>query len=138
MDLLRAEKSGLQSGVESRQSAIDSIILQNHPIFSRIQKLTNTKYRVFFSNIDEMEAWLKARQYHSVVEDEWDNENDREYITGGESKTLLKVKSQLFDEKGFLLPMLSSDWSENFVISARLRPSPSWTAGAKLDDDIPF
>lgn len=139
VELLKEEKLGLQSGIESRQGAIDAIILQNHPLFSRLQKICNAPYRVFFTNIDEMESWLKARQFTLLDRSAWDSPLEREYMYDSESnRRLLKIRGSLFDDKSALRPILPAEWSNDMVSSVRLRTPPRNAGAATVDDDIPF
>ena len=41
--------------------AIQQVLLANHPVFHRLQQLTNTAYRVFFADEGELNQWLKTR-----------------------------------------------------------------------------
>ena len=39
--------------------AIQHILLANHPVFQRFQELTKTAYRVFFTDEEELNKWLR-------------------------------------------------------------------------------
>jgi hypothetical protein len=53
----------LSTSNQDKDLALQSILLTNHPIFIRLGKLTKTDYRVYFTNREEMEIWLKARNW---------------------------------------------------------------------------
>jgi hypothetical protein len=40
--------------------AIKHILIKNHPLFDKIKKFLKIPYRVYFENVEEMEALLNA------------------------------------------------------------------------------
>jgi hypothetical protein len=141
VELLRNERSGLQDVVHGREKALDAIIVQNHPVFNRLRTLTGAPYRIFFTSKEEMDVWLKARQWEPVVKEAWDSESDREYIRDGKSssQTLLYVSEQLFDVDGRLRMMLPGEWDANFVRTKTLKADqPPPRSPRQPPDDIPF
>lgn len=117
--------------------AIRGILINNHPIFPRLAKLLGAQYRVFFTNREELNAWLEARGFTPVPTDAWDDENVEEWVEKSDTKPevkLLKVPSSEFDSRG-ALRIPSSEWDENRVtmgVSANPASPPSGP------DDIPF
>lgn len=114
-------------------AAVEEIILSNHPIFNHLRKLLDVKYRVYFTNINELSDWVKARSFRQVEEEGWDDSNFMEWINKKDDPTnwkLLKVKVSLFDEQKRLKPMNPSNWDEKCVSIVNLPQ--------KFDDDIPF
>src|SRR5690606_34478915 len=66
---------------KNSDTAIKEILLSNHPVFMSLKEVTNTPYRIFFSNKEELEIWLKARQFSEKdVFDYDDYDNNYEYI----------------------------------------------------------
>lgn len=113
--------------------AVTYIMLMNHPVFAQIQKLIGVKYRVFFTNRDEFEAWLKARSFRRIKEEQWDAPDVEEWINkqGQKSHLLLQFDQSLFDTSGKLVVLPPDDWNEQRVVLKELPAPPD-------DDDIPF
>ncbi|MCP4370285.1 MAG: DUF4062 domain-containing protein [Deltaproteobacteria bacterium] len=92
--------------------AIQNILLANHPVFRQFATLTNANYRVFFTNMDELNDWLKVRQYgvntdldkESVAE--WTNEDTGNYIV---------LTEEIFDDSGKLKPYSDDEWNEKWL-----------------------
>jgi hypothetical protein len=102
--------------IERRFQVLESnaeIIQPSHPIFRRIADLTNTSYRVYFSNTSELEQWLMAQQWN-VKEYSWDGipivwQHEKE------SKSLKFVNDDIFDEQGELNPYTEKDWRDDWI-----------------------
>lgn len=111
---------------------VQYILLLNHPLFSHLQKLLGVKYRVFFTNRAEFEAWLRARSYKRVREENWDHPSIEEWINTSNKEThyLLQFDRSLFDSDGKLIVISPDQWSDKRVCLKEL-PAPP-------DDDIPF
>jgi hypothetical protein len=131
VDLLKTQASHSQGAQAIKEQALDSIIIQNHPLFSVLKRKLNIPYRVFFTNTQEMAQWLKgARQMNPVDEDNWDDKWVREYVherdrRSGKEEWLLKIPNNLFDDFGNLKPMLPGDWDDkrvNMSNTQKLRP----------------
>ncbi|MGE8134457.1 DUF4062 domain-containing protein [Novosphingobium subterraneum] len=112
----------------SRDAEIKAITLPSHPSFSRIQRVMKVPYRVYFTNIDELNTWLKARSFEPVAESAWDNKNYREWIHGKKEKVydILKVYTELFNENGLFIPD-QIDWN-NSLIKRESRPTDEFIA----------
>jgi hypothetical protein len=135
VELLRNEQTALQTSMGVRETALDAIIIQNHPIFSRLKKLTNTSYRVFFTNLSEMKTWLKARNWSEIDEILWEKPDFIEFIQHIQGQGfLLHISVTLFSEDGTLKMMLPGEWSDNLVRSKKLPDPPA----NNTDDEIPF
>jgi hypothetical protein len=114
----------------SKDDAIKSILLANHPAFRRFADLLNVKYRVYFTTRDELTAWLRARSYVAVEKKsmdvdsaaEWSNAKDRMY---------LKLTKNIFDKNGKLQTYSEDQWKDDWVQMRDEDFEPS-------DDDIPF
>jgi hypothetical protein len=105
----------------------------NHPVFGQLQKLIGVKYRVFFTNRSEFEAWLKARSYKPVKEEQWDDPSVEEWINTQDKKAylLLQFDSSLFDVDGKLVVVPPDQWSSMRVALKEIPAPPD-------DEDIPF
>ena len=98
---------------KNKDDAIRQIILANHPAFRRFATLTNTNYRVYFTNIDELNSWLKARSYKQADKDKYDGDSIYEW-SGNEG--YIKVTVDIFNEDGSLKPYSESDWDNDWII----------------------
>jgi hypothetical protein len=105
--------------VEERKNgdqAFKEILLANHPAFSELQTLLTIPYRIFFSNIKELNELLKARSFKPVAPDAWDGPENHEWLNSKTSPNqLLKINSDLFDEEEKLKIITPDQWSESFV-----------------------
>lgn len=118
----------------SSKEAIKNILLPDHPIYRRIQKITNSPYRIYFTNIDELNAWLNVRSFKPVDESLWDDDEHREWVNQRSDNgvtDLLKMHTSLFDKDGRLV-VESLKWDENFVTREKRTP------GFMDADDVPF
>ena len=111
--------------------AIRDILLTSHPIFGQLKKLLNIPYRVFFVNLDELNAWLSARNFEPVEKEQWDDENIMEWISTkrGKKKKLLKISSDIFEEDGRLKIFTPEEWDPEKVQLVDLKDD---------DDEFPF
>lgn len=119
---------------KSRDQAIRSILLANHPVFRRLADLTHTTYRVYFSNRQERDRWLAARGWKPVPREELDEESLEEWINE-KSDAYLKFTAGLFDENENLLIFTPEDWDDSWISRVTIKPKPSPTDD---DDDVPF
>jgi hypothetical protein len=120
----------------NKDEAIKSILLVNNPVFSRLARLTQTDYRVFFSNRGEMEAWLNARGFKHVSPDKADPDSVDEWFL----KRLgsLRFTTNIFDDNGRLKAFDASEWQDDWITLIKPSP-PTPPKGLELtDDDIPF
>ncbi|OYV42180.1 MAG: hypothetical protein B7Z75_13850, partial [Acidocella sp. 20-57-95] len=103
-------------------------------------------YRVFFTNLTEMEQWLKARTIVALDEGVWDSRASREYLyernRGSVTEQwILRIQNDLFDDFGNLKPMLPGDWDDKKVVYSKYVEVPAQVASSgasSLDDEIPF
>jgi hypothetical protein len=126
--------SSAQNEKDSAKDAIKNILLPNHPIYRRIQKLLNSPYRIYFTNIDELNSWLNVRSFKPVDAAFWDDEYHREWVnqrSGDDTTDLLKIHVSLFDDDG-QLRVESVEWKDDLVIREK-RP----VTGIDTDD-LPF
>ena len=113
---------------KNRDDAIKSILLTNHPAFQRLSELTKTPYRVFFSTRNEMEAWLKTRNWNQIPADALYKGSVEEWVQEKRAKYLIFTKN-IFDENDRLLPFTAGDWDNEWI---QLVPYKHF------DDDLPF
>lgn len=107
--------------------AIKSILLTNHPVFSRLAKLTKTGYRVFFTDRPEMSKWLKARNWSPADPDQYFDDSIDEWHH--QEYGWLVFEIDLFDENNRLKNILEPDWKESWL--RLVSPAPP-------DEDVPF
>jgi hypothetical protein len=101
--------------------AIHQILLTDHPIFAALKKLFRVPYRLFFTDLAELNQWLQGARSYRPSEDDWQLhdyiewskiEKDKE---GNEWRHTLKIKAELFDSNERLKQVSKAAWSENFV-----------------------
>jgi hypothetical protein len=115
--------------------AIKDILISNHPAFDRLKKILAIPYRVFFLTKDELSAWLNARSYKAVAEENWDHAELEEWVMKKDKKQhLLKVAKALFDVDGNLKPIKKDEWKDDLI---RLEVTDLQPTTAS-DDDLPF
>ena len=113
---------------------IRDILLSNHPLFQALKKHLNVSYRVYFLNLDELNAWLGARKCSKVDKEFWDGPNYMEWTSEWFAKRkLLKIKASLFETDGRLKVLTPDEWKDSYVL---LKDLPE-DEGEKVDD-IPF
>jgi hypothetical protein len=113
VDLIGSKKI---SEPEVNQEDINAVLLPNHPSFARIRKLLNIPYRVYYSNLDELNALLKVRNFKEVAREHWDVDTIREWFNTRDQKNwdLLKISDNLFDELGGFNPN-SIPWNSSLI-----------------------
>lgn len=121
------------------QGAIAQLLLTDHPVFAALKKAVNNKYRIFFSDLSELDQWAAgARSLKPVEEEFWDDKEYREWYkverdsSGTEFQHLLKINTGLFDESGRLKPISKAGWKNEYVSfqKRKVHDDP--------DDEIPF
>lgn len=122
--------------IEERKNgdqAFKEILLANHPAFTQIRDILKIPYRVFFTNLDEMNELLNARQYAPVNEEDWDDQDTREWLnTKITPKMLLKISNELFDDDLKLKIYTPDTWNKKLIALSPIKaPDP-------FDEDIPF
>jgi hypothetical protein len=121
------------------QEVISQVLLTEHPIFAAVKKVLNNKYRIFFTDLSELDEWAAgARSLKPVEQDNWDHPGYREWFkrerhtAEGDLQHLLKIKADLFDEDGRLKPISKSAWRDEYVTFQKSKLQPDY------EDDIPF
>ena len=59
----------------SKDDAIRNILMSNHPAFRRFAALTKTPYRVYFTDLNELNTWLRVRGWKVVDKENLDNDS---------------------------------------------------------------
>lgn len=121
LDEMKSVSSTLQQLVKflteerrNKDEAIQNILLANHPAFRRFADITDTPYRVFFSNKDELNKWLDARSYKNVNSDRWDEGSIAEWANKKIEK-YISLKKKIFDKEGRLKPYSDDEWDDNWL-----------------------
>jgi len=116
---------------KDRDIAIQEILLSNHPAMEQIRNLLNVSYRVFFTTLDELKAWLGARSYSF--------DEGRHLIDGGivfnyadrnKKKYALTINPEIFTDEGKLKVYTKFDWNDENIELSQVEP--------ELVDDLPF
>jgi hypothetical protein len=130
VDYLTEEKRG-------SDETIKWILTQHHPIFARIAKETSTPYRVFFTNRQEMETWLRGRGWTHRSEG-W--EPEQEWSVKTQKKDAMRIlcisTAKIFDDNQNLRVITPDNWDDEWVTS-RLEKKQRDDFD-DLDDEIPF
>ncbi|MCP4369447.1 MAG: DUF4062 domain-containing protein [Deltaproteobacteria bacterium] len=92
--------------------AIQNILLANHPVFRQFATLTDTNYRVFFTNMEELNDWLKVRKYR--VNEDLEKESVAEWISESYGNYIV-LKEEIFDDSGKLKPYSDDEWKEEWL-----------------------
>jgi hypothetical protein len=117
----------------SKDEAIKSILLANHPGFRRFAELTKTPYRVFFANKRELDSWLQARGWTPTPSDRMYADSKYEW-TNSKSDQYIKLKKDIFDGDGSPKAYTAENWKDSWVSVEEMVPEPP-----EIDeDDIPF
>lgn len=112
---------------------IEGIISNVHPAYEAFRRITATPYRVLFTDIDELNAWLNARSYVYISDREsYDEGSVIEWISKDE-KYYLALKHEIFKENGNLKKMLPNEWREEWLQKKEIKnPNNPDT------NDVPF
>lgn len=99
---------------KNKDEAIKTILLANHPVYRRLASLLSVKYRVYFTNRTELDAWLSARRYDPVKKEKWDEGSLMEWVND-EVRKYIRLKHQIFDAQGKLIPFSEIDWKDDWI-----------------------
>jgi hypothetical protein len=113
----------------NKDDAIRNILLASHPVFRQFAELTDTPYRVFFTNQDELNAWLKTRGWTLIDPEHWDDGSYAEW--GNPNKGYIKLTTDLFDDNGRLKVFTEDEWYPNWL--EKIEPETP-----DDDDEVPF
>jgi hypothetical protein len=101
---------------KGKETVINDLLLSNHPAMERLKSLLGVNYRVYFLNKTELNNWLKARNYTHVSQNEWDNENEEQWVCKKSNKQFfLKISTELFDDNGNLKAINQDNWNDDLI-----------------------
>ncbi len=98
----------------SKDDAIKSILLVNHPAFRAFASATGTAYRVFFTDKEELEVWLRYRSWSPIPEQRWDEGSVMEWESS-RNKQYLMLTHNIFLNDGRLKPMTEAEWKSSWL-----------------------
>jgi hypothetical protein len=114
----------------NKDEAIQNILLASHPAFRRFAELTDTPYRVFFTNESELNTWLKARNWTRIDEERWDEGSYAEWSHTTKSG-YLRLAVKLFDKEGRLKVFTENEWQPQWLELRQQQPIDE-------DEEVPF
>jgi hypothetical protein len=120
---------------KSQDQTIQDILLSNHPAFQQLGALTGTPYRIFFTNHDELAAWLKVRRYshvswHPRYDDlEMRDDGTSAYEIWKGDRDMLIIYNDIFDENGKLKVYTGEEWNKDWIIQEDLEEG---------EEELPF
>ena len=94
--------------------AIQHILLANHPIFHQLREMTETPYRVFFTNEQELNHWIRARRWDPVPAEYWIDGSYREWRKRGTNE-YIRLAEEIFDEEGRLKVYSEDTWTDEWL-----------------------
>jgi Domain of unknown function (DUF4062) len=122
------------------QDFVNKILITDHPLFAALRNVMKNQYRVFFTDLTELDQWLMgAKALKPVTAEAWDNPNMREWFRRDTDKngsvylTFIKINNELFDTNGRLKPISQINWSDDFVSFSKIKENTD-----PDDDDIPW
>lgn len=115
---------------EDKDIAIKSILMSNHPAFKAFADATSTSYRIFFSNLSELNDWLSARSYEPVKPDEYFKKGVYEWTNHNKSEYLILTK-EIFEKDGNLKIFTDKDWDKKWLRTEESLETVD-------EDDMPF
>lgn len=118
----------------NKDDAIKNILLSNHPAFRAFAKLTDTKYRVYFTNQEELDTWLSARGWRFDPDMSPDPDSISEWASK-DKQSYIKLTSKIFDNNGHLIPMTEGEWKDGWL-KRREIPDPPFEEPP--DEEPPF
>ena len=124
-------------------AVLNEIIFSNHPLFAALRAATRTRYRLYFTNLSELNTWAEsARNFTEVSEENWDNPDYREWVRDYPTKDkkeiqILFIKKDLFDVDGNLRPLSTGQWHDDWLRIER-RDVEDQPIQVPDIDDIPF
>ncbi len=112
VDVLSKEQQG-------KDDIIQNIVFADHPAFRRFAEVTETKYRIFFTNRIEFQRWMRAAGWGPIKEEQYDKDSVEEWLLQGEP-IYLKITQQLFNTDGKLKYFSQSEWNDHWITKVEL------------------
>lgn len=119
---------------QNQQTALEDIILFNHPAFYKVKEMLNIRYRVVFTNLEELNQLLLARNFRrdSISEDFGDGEDFIWERKKNNTVTTIHVSKTLFDENERLKPVITE-------LEGNLIRLEEYDSSLTIpDDELPF
>lgn len=121
---------------KDKDTAIQDILLSNHPVMEVVRQLLKVNYRIYFTTKDEMTEWLSARGYRtSEVDWLFSDENYFEFVNNDnrqKKKFILKVKKEIFNSDGKLKVITKTEWLDDYILLTEQ------AFEEEKKDDLPF
>lgn len=98
---------------EGNQTIVN-ILMNNHPAMEQLRNLLHVHYRVYFTNYNELNLWLKARSF-TEYDDIFEIYPSDMYIwewERNEEQKILQVSKTIFDEDKKLKVFTKDEWNE--------------------------
>lgn len=120
---------------DGSQTIID-ILMSNHPAMEELRILLDVKYRVYFTNYEELNLWLNARGFEEAIDffGNYDGYNIWERRKGKRIQTLQIIQS-IFDENNKLKVYTKEQWEDSYIKIETIEDSQN---EAGIDDGMPF
>lgn len=99
---------------EDKDDVIQQILLASHPVFHRFQNLTEAPYRVYFTDEQELNRWLRARKWVPVKETSYDDGSYKEWLKRG-TKEYIRLTESIFDDEGKLKVYTEDRWKDDWL-----------------------
>lgn len=94
---------------KDKDEAVQQILLASHPVFNQFQNLTKTTYRVFFTDEDELNQWLRTRRWEPVNKRHYDEGSYKEWFLEGTTQ-YIRLMEAIFDDDGKLKIYTGDTW----------------------------
>ena len=96
------------------EGVIQQVLVPSHPAFRAFQGLTNTTYRVFFTDEQELNQWLRASGWRPVSRVAYDEGSYREWINTDNTQ-YIRLSAAIFDENGRLKTYAEHEWEDSWL-----------------------
>jgi len=133
VSILKQIVSSYDEKEKGSSEIIEGLISNIHPAYEAFKKITSTDYRVYFTNLEELNSWLRARNYEFyTIYDQYDQGSIYEWLRK-DKKYYISLKHQIFHENGNLRKMLPTEWHEEW-----LSMSEVISQNTEHNEDVPF
>lgn len=130
---LREIVSSYDEESKGKNEAIENLISAVNPAYEAFRRITNTPYRVYFTNLEELNVWLSVRGYReNSIKESFDNDSIYEWLNE-KADLYICLKHDIFNKNGNLERMLPNEWNEDWLVMNHLQ-QPSH----EPSEDVPF
>ena len=98
----------------NEDDAIQQVLLPNHPAFYEFQEMTETPYRVFFTDEGELNRWLRSCGWVPVNKSVYDKGSYREWVEK-DSQRYLRLTEPIFDGENKLKVYTEDNWQDSWL-----------------------